>query len=253
MAWLGGMGRSNIGTLIVAISLSVGFFAEKPAMADERKILVASFENIQVIGDIKVQVQTGKAPSAKAKGDKRVLDALKLERVGMTLRVRLQGPLNNEKGVPMTQPLEVMLSTQAIKDMTVSGNGSLHIFEAKQQDAVRMLVAGNGSIRVKRLLTDRFSADIDGNGRIDIMDGKVRDGRVTLNGTGYFDATHVPMRTLRLEHIGNGESRVNVDEAANISNRGTGTINVGGSGSCFVKEAGSAAINCARIEKGTRK
>ena len=143
MAWLGGMGRGNIGTLIVALSLSVGFFAERPALADERKILVASFENIQVIGDMKVQVQTGKAPSAKAKGDKRVLDALKLERVGMTLRVRLQGALNNEQGVPMTQPLEVMLSTQAIKDMAVSGNGSLQISEVKQQDAARMLLAGN--------------------------------------------------------------------------------------------------------------
>ena len=89
MAWLGRMGRGNIGTLGVALSLSVGFFAERSALADERKILVASFENIQVIGDIKVQVQTGKAPSAKAKGDKRVLDALKLERVGMTCVFRV--------------------------------------------------------------------------------------------------------------------------------------------------------------------
>lgn len=253
MAWLGRMGRGNIGTLGVALSLTAAFFADSAALAEERKILVASFENIQVIGDIKVQVQTGKAPSARAKGDKRVLDALKLERVGMTLRVRLQGALNNAKGVPMTQPLEVMLSTQAVKDATVSGNGTLQISEVKQQDAVRMLVAGNGSILVDRLLTDQFSAAIDGNGKIDIRDGKVRDGRVTLNGTGNFDAPNVPMRTLRLEHIGNGASSVNVGEEANIFNRGTGTINVGGSGSCFVKQAGSAAINCARIEKGSRK
>ena len=253
MAWLGRMGRGKIGTLGVALSLSVGLFADSAALADERKILVASFENIQVIGDIKVQVQTGKAPSARAKGDKRVLDALKLERVGMTLRVRLQGALNNAKGVPMTQPLEVMLSTQAVKDATVSGNGTLQISEVKQQDAVRMLVAGNGSILVDRLLTDQFSAAIDGNGRIDIKGGNVREGRVTLNGTGNFDAANVPMRTLRLEHIGNGASSVNVGEEANIFNRGTGTINVGGSGSCFVKQAGSAAINCARIEKGSPK
>jgi hypothetical protein len=116
-----------------------------------------------------------------------------------------------------------------------------------------MLVAGNGSIAVERLLTDQLSATIEGNGRIDIKGGKVRDGRVTLNGTGNFNAANVPMRTLRLEHIGNGESRVNVDEAANIFNRGTGTINVDGNGSCFVKQAGSAAINCARIEKGSPK
>jgi hypothetical protein len=74
-----------------------------------------------------------------------------------------------------------------------------------------------------------------------------------LNGAGHFDAANVPMRNVRLEHIGNGVSRVHVDEAANIFNRGTGTINVGGNGSCFVKQAGSAAINCARIEKGSPK
>ena len=49
------------------------------------------------------------------------------------------------------------------------------------------------------------------------------------------------------------EGQLASDEAANIFNRGTGSINVGGNGSCFVKQAGSAAINCARIEKGSPK
>ena len=82
-----------------------------PAQAVERKLLVASFENIQVIGDIDVTVQTGKSPSAIAKGDKRMLESLKLERVGTTLRVRLQDIVNNNKGVPITGPLQVTLTT----------------------------------------------------------------------------------------------------------------------------------------------
>jgi hypothetical protein len=38
----------------------------------------------------------------------------------------------------------------------------------------------------------------------------------------------------------------------NIFNRGAGNISVTGRGSCFIKQAGNAAINYAQIEKGSR-
>ena len=253
MAWLGRMGRGTTGVTGVAILLAAGLMTAGPAAAEERKMLVASFENIQVLGDINVEVQTGKAPSARVKGDKRVLDSLKLERIGMTLRVRLQGALNDAKGTPITQPVQVLLSTQGIKNMTVAGNGTLKISNVAEPDAVRMLIAGNGAIAVEQLNADKFAADIDGNGRIEIKKGNIRDAKVTLNGAGQFDAPDLKMRTVRLEHIGNAVSRVQALEEADIFNRGTGNITVGGTGSCFIKQAGSAAINCARIGKGSGK
>jgi hypothetical protein len=253
MAWLGRMGGSAVACLGTIATLILALGGIQSASAEQRKLLVASFENIQVIGDIDVTVQTGKAPSAVAIGDKRVLDSLKLERIGTTLRVRLQDIVNNNKGVPMSQPLKVMLSTQAMKDVTVSGNGTLSISQVRQQSAVRLLVAGNGSISVGQLETDRFAANIDGNGRISIANGTARDGRLTINGAGVFEGGNVPMRTLRLEHIGNAASSANVLEEANIFNRGSGRIDIAGKGTCFIKQAGNAAINCAKIDKGTRK
>lgn len=253
MAWLGRMGGSAIAGLSAIVSLISALGGLQSVSAEQRKLLVASFENIQVIGDIDVSVQTGKAPSAVAIGDKRVLDSLKLDRIGTTLRVRLQDIVNNNNGVAMSQQLKVILSTQAMKDVTVSGNGTLSITEVRQPSAVRMLVAGNGSISVGQLSTDRFAANIDGNGRISINRGNARDGRVTINGAGIFEGADVPMRTLRLEHIGNAVSRANVSEEANIFNRGSGRIDIRGSGTCFIKQAGSAAIDCARVDKDTRK
>ena len=253
MAWLGRMGRSKIGELKLVAFLSVGLAVAGPACAEERKMLVGSFENIQVFGDINVEVLTGKAPSARAKGDKRVLDALKLERVGMTLRVRLQGALNDAKGAAISRPVLVQLTTQAIQNITVAGNGTLKVTNVVQPDTARLLVAGNGSIAIDKLLADKFSADINGNGRIAIKNGNVRDGRVTLEGTGQFDAPDVKMRTVRLQHSGNAVSSVQALEEANIFNNGSGSITVGGSGSCFIKQAGAATINCGRIEKGSTR
>lgn len=252
MAWLGRMGRGTLSGLILAACLIAALNIATPVSAEERKMLVASFDTIQVFGDINVEVVTGKAPSARVTADKRVLDALKLERVGMTLRVRLQGALNDAKGTPMTRPVLVQLTTQAIKGMVVAGNGTLKISNIDQPDAVNMLVAGNGSIAVDKIAADKISANIEGNGKIAVGGGMVRTGQITLDGAGQFDAPALKMRVIRLEHSGNGVSNVLASEKTDIFNRGTGSITVGGTGSCFIRQAGSAAINCARIEKGSR-
>jgi Putative auto-transporter adhesin, head GIN domain len=250
MAGLGRIWRGTIGVLAATLLAgSVTAQANKPI---ERKLLVASFENIVVIGDIIVTVQTGKSASAIASGDKRMLESLKLERIGRTLRVRLQDVVNNNKGVPITAPVRVALTTQDIKDITLSGNGTLTVSEVKQQDLVRLLIAGNGSVSIGRLIADQFSATINGNGKIDLGGGAVRDGRVTVDGAGSFEGAKAKMRKLRLEHIGNAISNATVEEGTDIYNRGTGNITVGGKGSCFIKQAGNAAINCTKIETAGR-
>jgi hypothetical protein len=251
MAGLGRIWRGTIG--VVVLATLTGAAVAQANKQIERKLLVASFENIQVIGNMNVIVTTGKSPSAIASGDKRMLESLKLERVGTTLRVRLQDIINNNKGVPISAPLNVRLTTQGIKDITLSGNGTLTVSEVKQPTMVRMLLAGNGSITIGRLVTDQFSATIDGNGKIDLGGGVVRDARVTIDGTGGFEGAKVATRKLRLEHIGNAISTATVEEQTDIFNDGTGNITIGGKGTCFIKKAGSAAINCAKIDNGGKK
>jgi hypothetical protein len=156
---MAGFGRMLGAALLLAGSAAVA----QSGRPIERKLLVASFENIQVFGDIDVAVQTGKAPSAIASGDKRVLESLKLERVGTTLRIRLQHIINNERGVPITVPLSLRLTTQAVRDITLNGNGKLKVSEVRQNGLVRLLLVGNGSVDIGRLITDRLDATIDGN------------------------------------------------------------------------------------------
>ena len=236
----------------LGLMLLAGPASAQAGKPTERKLLVASFENIVVIGDISVNVQTGKSPSAIASGDKRVLESLRLERVGTTLRLRLQDIVNNNKGVPITAPLRVTLTTQNIKDITLSGNGSLVVSEVKQQNLARMLIAGNGSVSIGQLIADQFSATINGNGKINLGGGTVRDARVTIDGAGGFEGAKVQTRKLRIEHIGNAVSTATVAEGTDIYNNGSGNITIGGKGTCFIKQAGSAAINCAKIDNASR-
>lgn len=252
---MAGLGRMGRGTRSILATLLL-FSSAAPAQTDkaiERKLLVGSFENIVVIGDISVSVVTGKAPSAFASGDKRMLDSLKLERVGTTLRVRMQDIINNNRGVPITAPLRVTLTTQGIKDVTLSGNGALTISEVKQPNLVRMLLAGNGAISIGKLVADQYSAAINGNGKIELGAGTVRDANVIIEGAGVFQGEKVRTRKLRLEHVGNAISTATVEEGTDIYNRGSGNITVGGKGTCFIKQAGAASINCAKVDTGPSK
>ncbi|MEP7351412.1 MAG: DUF2807 domain-containing protein [Sphingorhabdus sp.] len=235
-------GLTALSALIISLALP------QTAGAIERKLLVASFENIVVIGDMTVVVETGKSPSAKASGDKRLLDSLKLERTGNTLRVRLQDIINNDRNRPITEPVRLVLTTQHIRDITVSGNGQITVSEVKQPNTARILIAGGGSVSVGRLAADHFTADINGNGKIDIASGVVRDGRVTIIGAGEYQAARVQTRKLRLEHNGNASTAATVSEGTEIFNRGSGNITIGGEGTCFIKLAGTAVINCAKID-----
>lgn len=219
-----------------------------PADAVERKLLVASFENIVVVGDIDVAVVTGKAVSAKASGDKRVLDSLKLERTGTTLTVRVLDLYNDDKKKPVTEPLRIMLTTQIIQNVVLSGNGMVSVSSIRQPNDAKILLAGNGKVTVGNVTADKLTVNIDGNGQVDIGGGVVRDGRVTIIGSGRFEGAKLQQRKLRLEHNGNASSSATVAEGTDITNRGSGNIAIGGNGTCFIKLAGRAAIDCAKID-----
>ena len=226
----------------------VAFASASPANAVERKLLIGSFENIVVIGDIDVSVETGKPVSAKASGDRRVLDSLKLERTGTTLRVRVLDLLNNDKRKPITEPLRVTLTTPVLQNVVLSGNGMVNVNSIKQPDSAKILISGNGKVTVNTVTSDQFTADINGNGQIDVGGGLVRDARVTIIGAGEYRGAKLQARKLRLEHNGNATSSASVDEGADIYNRGSGNMTIGGKGTCFIKLAGRATINCAVID-----
>lgn len=219
-----------------------------PANAIERKLLVASFENIVVIGDIDVTVQTGKPVSAKASGDKKVLDSLKLERTGTTLRIRVLELLNDDKRKPMNEPLRVTLTTPLIQNVILNGNGQVNVSAIKQPDAAKIAMAGNGKIIIGNVTADRLVVDMDGNGQIDVGGGAVRDARVTIVGAGQYAGAKMIARKLRLEHNGNATSVATVLEGTDIYNRGSGNIDIMGAGTCFIKLAGRAVINCAKVD-----
>lgn len=224
-----------------------------PAYAAERTFLMGSFDDIIIIGDMQVNIITDKAPSAKATGDRRALDSLRLDRSGKIMTVRMQDIIYSDKAKPISQPLIINLTNRQVRNIAIRGNAKLSVTELRQVTEAKIGIDGGGDIRIGNAITDSLSANVSGNGSIHILGGSVRLTKIDMQGNGTFDATAMSTQQLKLSHNGNATSRASIEEKAEISNTGAGNIDIVGKGLCFIRKAGSARITCAHLAKETGK
>ncbi len=221
-----------------------------PAPAAEKRLLVGSFDDIVIDGDIRVILQTNKPVSARATGDKRQLDYVRLERTGTTLRVRLQEAPGSDRAKPMSEPLVITLANRHLHRAVLRGNAKLDVDTMASSDGAGVLISGSGIVNVGRVTADRFEVQIIGNGQLSIGSGTVREGKVHIDGNGIYTAPDMSFRKLALTQYGNGKSSASIVEMAEITNNGSGSISIGGKGNCFIRQAGAAQITCPKIMDG---
>ena len=215
--------------------------------AAERRLTVSSFDEIRVEGALSVVVKTGIGSSAIATGDARTLDRLSLRRSDRTLIVSLKRRTNGSNHFASDDnhgqdAIKVALSTYALSRVALIGTGDVKVDKLKAS-ATKILLNGAGEVVVDKVETDKFTLLSFGEGRVKVS-GKTRDARVELQGFGSFDGSELFARNLKLTQRGPARTQINVEEKVEITNSGTGDINIIGSPTCFVKSLGSAKIVC---------
>ncbi|MEE9433154.1 MAG: DUF2807 domain-containing protein [Sphingorhabdus sp.] len=233
---------------VMAMALCV-VFGGMSAHAAERKLLMAGFKNIVVEDDIEVNLTIGKAPRATVTGDKRELSRIILDRRGNTLVVRLRPQAVGNPRRPASEPLRLALSNYALENIELRGNGRINATALKNSGSARIFVLGSGEINIDNMIVDRLVATVIGNGSVKIGGGKVRRGLIEIQGGAEINASAVNFRNLEVTHEGSGTSSATVANAAKINNNGRGSITITGKGSCFIKRAGSAIIDCPKYAR----
>lgn len=216
------------------------------AHAAEKRILIASFDNVVIDGDMQVSIETGKSPSARATGDRHLLDLLKMDREGSTLRIRMAADTSKDRSQTVGEPLRIFITNRQVQDILLRGNARLDVNAIRQNGASKLNLLGSGEIKIGALNVDKFDANITGNGRLIVGSGMVRQSTVIIDGGANFDAHGLTSRLLDLTHRGNANSDTAVQESAEIDNSGSGSIRIGGAGMCFIKKPGQAIITCTK-------
>ncbi|MBK6707915.1 MAG: DUF2807 domain-containing protein [Sphingomonadales bacterium] len=231
---------------LFAFTISVGLPVS--ASAATKTFLIGSYEELLVEGDITVILDNNRTPSAKASGDRALVEALKIERNGLFVRVRIQDYEGKTQSARVNQPLVVHLGGRGVTRISADGSASISVNQLRSAGGTATLkLSGPGSIAVDRLESDRANLSVTGSGGITIGGGKVRVGQINMDGTGTISAAPLAIQQAKLTQSGNARTHLSVSEQIDISNSGAGTITIDGKATCFIRQPGSARIKCGKL------
>jgi len=219
------------------------FVFASSAEAKERKLSVFGFDSIQISGNINVSIQTGKGPSAVAEAEtRRMLDRISLRKAGNELVVSVRERTNQTNRFSSEQPIELRLTTNRLSKIVHRGTGVVAVDKLTGRNTSAR-VGGFGSVTIGDIDTDRLEVSMNGGGAL-VIGGEARKAKVVLLGSSSLDASALLVEELDLSHRGPANTQINVEKRAEITNSGTGSIQISGQPDCLVRSVGSAEIIC---------
>ena len=221
----------------------VTFCAASAVQAAERKFSLFGFDDIRIDKGVDVVLTTGKGPSARAEGESReLLDRVILRKNGKQLVVSVRSRNFGGNSFQSDAPVTVYLSSHSIKRIAHRGGG-LVTLDRLSGRTPQVRLGGFGTLQIGDVEADRLDVAMTGGGQI-TLDGEASDARIELQGASIFDGSALNVQRLTLVHRGPASSHVAVDKEADITNFGTGRIQIDGRPNCSVRSDGAADIIC---------
>ncbi len=210
--------------------------------AEERRVMVTSFDRVRVDGPFSVDIRSGGSPGVTTRGEPRALDGVEIRVEDRTLVIRASP--NGWGGWPgdRTEAASVSVTTPRLVDLRVSGSGSARA-DRLQGLEVGVSLTGSGRVEVARIEADRLEAVLAGSGAL-TLGGAARNARLANTGVGTIEAEGLAVRDLTLSSESAGDTRAAASETARVVATGTGSVVVAGNAACT--SAGTAPIRCGR-------
>jgi hypothetical protein len=229
--------------LLPVVLVSVSLLLSSAGQAAERKFSIFGFDDIRIGNGVDVVLTSGKGPSARAEGSNReILDRVSLQKNGKQLVVSVRPKSLDRNNYEEDAPVTLYLSSFAIENLTHMGSGmvTLDILSGRTP---KVRLGGFGTLRIDAVEADRLDVVMAGGGQL-TMAGEAVAARLELQGASIFESPNLEVEKLILIQRGPVSSHLAVEREANITNFGTGRIQIEGRPNCMVRTDGSAEIIC---------
>lgn len=206
-----------------------------------RSYQVADFSSVQLRGSDDVEVKVGSAFSVRAEGDPEVLEYLKIEKDGETLKIGRRNRSGFNWG---DKSAKIFVTMPKIVGGAVAGSGDMTIDRAEGA-SFSANSAGSGSIAVAALAADAVQFNIAGSGDIAAA-GTAKSVKANIAGSGNIDAGALKATDANISIAGSGNAKLDVNGAAKVSIVGSGDVDVGPNATCKVSKMGSGEVTCGK-------
>ncbi len=226
---------------LLTIACSEGQAQEGPETS--RTFPVTDFAAIAVSGPFDVMVSTGKAPSVRAVGSQRLIDALEVVVEDGRLTIRSRNKDWYKGGAWRRGNARVAVTVPQLAKAALAGSGNVTIDRISGRE-FNGTVAGSGDLRLNDVAVDKLVLSVAGSGDINAA-GRAGEARYSIAGSGGLDSGGLVATVADASVAGSGNIRARVTGRANASVSGSGNIDISGGAQCRQSRQGSGNIRCA--------
>ena len=204
---------------------------------DARSFAASGFTRVNLAGSDDVDVRVGPAFSVRAEGDSDMLDRLKVQLDGDTLKVSRRSGSFFSSG-----KAKLFVTMPALSGASIAGSGDMAVDRA-QGETLKASIAGSGSIRFAQVDVGRADFSIAGSGDIGVA-GSARALGVSIAGSGNVDGKDLTANEAEVKIAGSGNVTAKVKGPARVRAMGSGDVDLGPDARCDTKDMGSGDVRC---------
>lgn len=229
----------------LAIALLAFVLMDTPAFAqgfggDTRNYTVRGFERIRIDGPVRVELETGVPPYARAVGDQDAARNIDVRVNGETLVVSWSQSgrrgFRSEKNGPVT----LKVGTRRIEQAWVNGAGQLDIDRVEIRK-FGLSVVGAGGASIGEIEVDTLDVGVGGAANVTIA-GEAKEATFVVRGMSVLEAMGIEVRDLTLGVEGPSFARVLATGQLELDAIGAVDIEIEGGPACTVRAQGPARI-----------
>jgi hypothetical protein len=214
------------------------------AQAAERRYSITDFDKIRVVGASRVIIETGRATTARAVGERDALDLLSIEALDRMLTIQPVGGTVATDARALAKPVTIYITTPLLTTAKLNGSGAISIATLRGTQA-DVSLTGSGQISVAKVVADNLNARLSGSGTLTLA-GKALKVNANIKGSGSVAAGSLNVADLKLTAASSGTIGMSASRAASVISTGSGTVAITGRPSCTVQNIGVGTVTCGK-------
>lgn len=207
-----------------------------------RSFPVADFTGVSLRGSDDVDIKIASTFSVRAEGPSEVLDRLKIERDGTTLKIGRKSDSSFNWGG--SKGAKIYVTLPRLARANVAGSGDMKVGSAEGDD-FEASNAGSGSITIAAIKVKSAEFNIAGSGDI-VVDGSADKLSMSIAGSGAINARGVKAGSADASVAGSGSISADVNGPATVSILGSGDADMGKGATCTTTKMGSGSVSCGK-------
>lgn len=225
-----------IGIVVFLFFVSVGLYSYFISSENivSKDFSVSEFQNINLEASGNIYLTQDEQQSVRIEADDKVFKLLTVNVENGKLTISLK------RYLILMKPIKIYISMKEIKDLEISGSGSMVGQSKIDTDTLKLLIEGSGSFDLDLTAKD-LDTFIIGSGKLD-LNGSVDNHNVKIEGSGNIKAFDLLTKTSDVEISGSGNAEIYASKQLDIGISGSGNVFYKGEATVTQKISGSGRV-----------